>query len=183
MTDLLERAIRDNKEVFEEEPLNGHFDRFDAKLDKMHKKQKTMGWKTYLQIVASVLLVALIVNQVQSYLGNEQEPLSLSQISPEYSEVEFYFIASIENNILAWNKLVSEGFISGEEQEMMNTEMEEFDQMYKELQAELQANPDDKRVVNAMLRYYHTKLSVTTLIIEELEKVKQQKLIKHETEI
>ena len=102
MTDLLERAIRDNKEVFEEEPLNGHFDRFDAKLDKMHKKQKTMGWKTYLQIVASVLLVALIINQVQSYLGNEQEPLSLSQISPEYSEVEFYFIASIENNILAW---------------------------------------------------------------------------------
>ncbi len=183
MTDLLEKTIRENREAFEEEPLDGHFDRFENKLDKMHTKQKTFGWKTYLQIAASVVLVILAVNQARIYFGDEEEPLSLSQIAPEYSEVEFYFTSSIENNMLIWEKLIGDGHISMEKQEMMRTEMEEFDKIYKDLQNELQVNPGDERVVNAMLEFYQAKLSVITLIIEKLEEVKQQKLTKHEIEI
>ncbi len=184
MTDLLEKTILENKEAFEEESIDGHFDRFEAKLDKMHSPKTNWGWKTYLQIAASVLLIVLATNQAFIHFGTETaKPLSLSQIAPEYSEVEFYFTSSIENNMHEWDKLVGEGFINEEEQEMMNSEIQEFDKMYEELQTELQANPDDERVINSMLEYYQAKLSIITLIIDKLQEVKQQKISKNEIEI
>jgi hypothetical protein len=65
----------------------------------------------------------------------------------------------------------------------MAKEMEEFDKMEAQLQKELNANPDDQRVIDAMLEYYQAKLSVITLIIDKLKEVKQQKTTDNETEI
>ena len=183
MTDYLEKTIRENKSAFDEEPLDGHFDRFESRLDKMHGKKKP-GWKTYLQIAAGLLLAVLLVNQGRMYLSKgEPEPVNLAQIAPEYAEAEFYFTSSIDKGLAQWNRLFEEGHISKEEQKMMVAEMEEFDKMKVELEVDLKANPNDERVINAMLEYYQAKLSVITLIIEKLEDVKQQKLTKYETEV
>lgn len=183
MTDFLEKTIRERRDAFEEEPLSGHFERFEAKLDKAYGKKKT-SWKVYLQIAASVLLVVLATNQAIIYFKTDKsEPLSLSQAAPEYKEVEFYYTSTIESSMREWEKLNKEGYISVEDQAMMKQEMKEFDEMYAKLQAELQSTPDDERVVNAMLEYYQAKLSVISLIIDKLEQVKQQKLTNNEIEI
>ncbi len=184
MTDILEKTIRENRAAFEEEPMLGHFDRFESRLDQMHTKKRGIGWKSYLQIAASILLVVLAANQARIYFSPEEKvSISLSQIAPEYSEVEFYFTSSIQNNMKEWDKLFIDGYISENEQVMMTAEIEEFDKMYIELQTELEANPDDERVINAMLEYYQAKLSVITLIIEKLQDVKQQKTTKYENEV
>ena len=186
MEDLLEKAIRENKEALEKDAPFGHFERFEAKLDHEFKHRKKDNRKIYLQVAAAVVFVLLLGNQLRMYLvpqaATEPEP-TLASVSPEYGEIEFYFTSTIDQNLSEWEKLAKDGYITEANQQMMAKEMEEFDKMEAQLQKELEANPGDERVVNAMLEYYQAKLSVITLILEKLKEVKQQKTTYNETKI
>lgn len=191
--DNIEEMILKNLEgLNDNEPLEGHFDRFEAKLNLQHKKRKfnlNVVWK----VAAAIVFVLLASNQVAIYLsqGNEgslfsafnKKEVTLSSVSPEYQEVEYYYTSSINAGLDQWNELKKQGLISNDEQNMMNTELNEFQTRYENLQKDLAANPNDERVINAMLEYYQAKLSVITMIVNKLEEVKQQTKNNHESEI
>ncbi len=188
MKDLLEQIIRENKHELEEEAPLGHFERFEAKLNREHKKQIRFDRKFILQLAASLVFILLLGNQLRMYFAPDQgkqtqETATLSSVSDEYSEVEFYYTSAINQGMSEWDKLVEDGFISEADQQMMTNEIKEFDRMQEQLQQELQANPDDERVINAMLDYYQARLSITTLIVDKLKEVKHQKMTQNETEI
>lgn len=191
--DGLEEMILNNLEgLNDNEPKEGHFDRFEAKLNLQHKKKKitfSLVWK----VAAAVIFVLLASNQAAIYLskGNQgtlfsalnKKELTLSSVSPEYQEVEFYYTSSINSGLEQWNKMKRDGLISEEEENMMNTELGEFQTRYKNLQKDLTANPNDERVIDAMLEYYQAKLSVINMIVNKLEEVKQQTNKNHGFEI
>ncbi|HEX7584829.1 MAG TPA: hypothetical protein VF373_09095 [Prolixibacteraceae bacterium] len=185
MNDELERLIINNRHSFQdEEPLEGHFERFEARLQKASKPVRTINWQLTLKIAAAVVFALLAVNQARIYfLPEKQETLSLGSISPEYREVEFYYTNSIQLGMNQWEKLKSEGFVSESEQQMMQKEQEEFDQMYQKLLVDLKANPNDERVINAMLEYYQARMNVISLVINKLKEAKQQKYSNHEIKI
>ena len=191
--DKIEELILNNLEgLNDNEPLEGHFDRFEAKLNLQHKKKKitlNLVWK----VAAAIIFVLLATNQASIYLsqGNQgslfsafnKKEVTLSSVSPEYQEVEFYYTSSINSGLDQWHKMKQAGLISEEEQSMMNDELNEFQARYKNLQKDLAANPNDERVINAMLEYYQAKLSVISMIVNKLEEVKQQTNKNHESEI
>ncbi|WP_321285852.1 hypothetical protein [uncultured Sunxiuqinia sp.] len=184
MSDRLEEIFRENREAFEDDAPQGHFDRFEAKLDHEFRHQKKWNRKLFLQIAAAVIFALLLGNQLRLYFTPEQnQEATLASVSKEYGEVEFYYTSSIDQSLNKWDKLNQEGFISEADQQMMENEIQEFDQVQNQLQKELKANPDDERVINAMLEYYQAKFSVIKIIITKLEEVKQQKLTHNETEI
>lgn len=185
MTDPLKNSIQKNREVFEVEPHEGHFERFRSKLEASPVKRKGFGKKSYLQTAAAVLFVLLAGNQVRMYLaqGKDHQPPTLSSVSPEYREVEYYYTTAIGQGMSQWKNLAEQGLISPEDQETMESEMKEFDETYARLQRELEASPGDERVINAMLEVYRSRLSIITLIINKLETIKQQKKASHETNI
>lgn len=188
MKDVLEKIIRENRNKLEEDAPLGHFERFEAKLNKQHRKPFRTDRKFILQLAASLVFVLLLGNQLRMYFAPDHtsqptEIATLSSVSDEYSEVEFYFTSAINQGMSEWNKLIKDGYISEANQKMMTNEIKEFDRMEKQLQKELQANPDDERVIQAMLEYYQARLSVTTLIIDKLKEVKHQKITQNETEI
>lgn len=186
MNDELEKLILNNRHSLEdEEPMEGHFERFEARLQKASKPTKVINFRPILQIAAIVVFALLAVNQVRIYFfPNKQEELTLGSISPEYREVEFYYTSAIEMGMNQWDKLSNEGLISESEQQMMMEEQKEFDQMYQRLQKELEANPNDERVINGMIEYYQARMSLINLIINKLEEVKKQKNNKsHEIKI
>jgi hypothetical protein len=181
--DNIEELILKNLEgLNEREPLDGHFDRFEAKLNAKHKKKKftfNVVWK----VAAAIIFVLLATNQAYIYFtpnnqgtllnnGNTQEA-TLASVSAEYAEVEFYYNNAINVGLDQWKSLTLEGYISIEEQQMMDTELTEFEDRFKVLQEDLAANPNDERVINAMLEYYQTKLSIISMIVSKLEEVKQ----------
>ncbi len=190
--DNIEELILNNLEgLNENEPMNGHFERFEAKLKVQHKKRKitfNVVWK----VAAAVIFVLLATNQAFIYFSPNQQNLFLSSrsnneitlasVSSEYKEVEFYFTNAISVGLNQWNTLNDDGFISDEEQQMMDTELTEFEERFKTLQKDLAANPKDERVVNAMLEYYQTKLGVINMIVNKLQEVKQLNN-NHENEI
>ena len=177
MNDELERLIINNRNsIQDDEPLEGHFERFEARLQKASKPTLKVNFRPFLKIAAIVVFALLAVNQMRIWLTPEKnETLSLGSISEEYREVEFYYTNAIQVGMNQWEKLSAEGFISVTEQEMMQKEQQEFDQMYQKLQEELKANPDDERVINAMLEYYQARMNIINLIINKLQEVKQQK--------
>jgi hypothetical protein len=185
MNDELERLILYNRQsLLNEEPPQGHFERFEAKLRKTEKPVRKINFQALLKIAAMVVFALLAVNQARIYFfPQKQKTLSLGSISPEYREVEFYYTSSIQLGMDQWEKLKKEGLISESEQQMMHKEQAEFDQMYQKLQEDLKANPDDERVINAMLEYYQTRMNVMNLVINKLKEVKQQKYKNHETNI
>ncbi len=180
--DNIEELILNNlKELNDLEPRDGHFERFQAKLKAKHKTKKitfNVVWK----VAAAVVFVLLAVNQGRIYFAPEKQNLaennpefSLSSVSPEYSEVEFYFTNAISDGLNQWNTLKDDGFISETEQETMSTELAEFELRFKALQTDLAANPNDERVINAMLEYYQAKLEIINMIVGKLKEVKEMK--------
>ena len=186
--DYIEEMILKNMEALNNnEPLDGHFERFEKKLNTKNKT-RNITWKGVLKIAAVVIFVMLATNQISIYFSPETKGLaglvlnktentniSLASLSPEYTEVEFYYTTSINTGLDQWNKLSKAGLISEDEQAMMDDELKDFENMYKNLQQDLAANPNDERVINAMLEFYQVKLSVITMIVNKLEEVKQQK--------
>jgi len=181
INDILEKTIRENKAIFEEDAPEGHFERFEQRLNRQKIRPLYKQRKFYLQIAAAIIFVLLVGNQVRMYMQvPDEQPVTLSNISPEYGEAEFYYTSAIDQGMRHWEKLTADGVISSEEQEMMQQEIDEFDATYKRLQKELAANPEDERVINAMLELYQTRLSIINLIIDKLEDIKKQKANNHD---
>lgn len=184
--DNIEDLIRQNiDELNDNEPLDGHFARFEEKLNKQHKRKRKITFNVVWKVAAVIVFVLLAGNQALIYFSpnksglfmaenKKSDIISLSSLSPEYKEVEFYYTSSINSGIEQWNKLKTQGLISEEEQEMMNEELSDFETLYKNLQQDLQLNPNDDRVINAMLEYYQAKLSVINLIVDKLNEVQKQ---------
>ncbi len=190
--DYIEELILKNlKELNNDEPSAGHFERFEAKLEGLDKKKKIISLNFIWKVAAAAVFAFLIVNQAVIWFSPEKgntgieetaAGMTLASVSPEYEEVEFYYTNAIDGGMIQWEKLVAEGLISEEEQQMMNNELKEFEEVYKNLQTDLSANPNDERVINAMLEYYQTKLSLIHMIVEKLEEVKQKTRTDYETE-
>lgn len=188
-----EMVLKNLEQLNDNEPREGHFDRFEEKLKLQHKKKRfTLSF--IVKIAAVVIFVLLASNQIAIYLTpgthvsllsafSKDQQLTLGSVSPEYQEVEFYYTNSINVGLNQWEELKNEGLVSNEEQEMMTSELNEFETRYKNLQNDLAANPNDDRVINAMLEYYQAKLSVINIIVNKLEEVKQQTNKSHEIEI
>jgi hypothetical protein len=191
--DYIEDIINNNLErLNDDEPLPGHFKRFEAKLQKSNAGKERRTFRIIWRLAAAAVFAFLLVNQAIIWFSSSDknmnissgtEKITLASVSDEYKEVEFHYINSIDNGLEQWNKLVSEGFVSEEEQMMMKTELAEFETVYNKLQKDLRISLNDDRVINAMLEYYQTKLSLINMIVNKLKEVKQKNNIDHEKEI
>ncbi len=185
MNDELERLILNNRNsIQDEEPLEGHFERFEARLQKESKTVRRIDFRSVLKVAAAVVFALLAVNQARIYFFPEKEQtLSLGSISPEYREVEFYYTNSIQQGMNQWNTFRREGLVSKQEQQMMQEEQQEFDRVYQKLLQDLKANPHDERVINALIEYYQSRMNVISIITNKLQEIKQKKYPKNERKI
>ena len=190
--DYIEKLISENLEgLNDNDPNEGHFERFEEKLIKQSKK-RTISLRFVLKIAAAIIFVFLAVNQGLIYfsahnsnsgLKNDGKEFSLASVSPEYEEVEFYYSNAINIGLNQWENMIGKGLISKEEQNMMDEELSDFGNIYESVRKDLEANPTDERVINAMIEYYRTKLGVINMIVNKLEEVKQKNDTKDETEM
>jgi len=189
--DYIEELIEKNMDwLNDNEPSPGHFERFEAKLKKSNRKSPRITFNIAWKAAAAAVFAFLLVNQAIMWFSPDninsisgREGLTLSSVSTEYQEVEFYYTNAISGGIKQWENLVSEGLVSKEEQEMMDAELAEFESVYDKLQNDLETSRNDDRVINAMLEYYQTKLSLINMIVGKLKEVKQKENSNYETKI
>ncbi|MFP4488923.1 MAG: hypothetical protein ACLFN1_06430 [Bacteroidales bacterium] len=171
----IEKIIRENSGFFnEEEPFEGHFERFSAKLEA--RQAVSPGRVSILPHLLKAAAVAILVTLSSLWtwehvLSPDANRMALGDVSPEYSEVEQYYVQQVnmmEDEIE--NVWIND---DPEEKEMLLQELDDMDKMYEELQKDLKANPNDDRVINAMIEHYQRKVDIMNYVLSQLREIQK----------
>jgi hypothetical protein len=106
------------------------------------------------------------------FLRTDRNRMALGDVSPEYREVENYYVHQVN---LMENEIVNID-VNGkpEQKELLKKEMRSMDSVYVQLQKELKANPNDERIINAMIEHYQTKVDVMNYILDQLRAIRNE---------
>jgi len=178
----LKQKIMNNRQEFDHaEPGNGHFERF---AEKLHRAtiSKRFSIPYYLKIAVLLILVSISSILIYEYIRLENQSTyeyTFGKISPEYREVEDFFIHNINAK---YEKLENLNTGDADQKEMIKKELKEMDQILKSLSRELNNEPNNEKLINAMIQHYQMKLEIMNSIIGQLEEIKQIKLKNNENE-
>jgi hypothetical protein len=171
----IEDIIRNNKDFFEDgEPSEGHFERFNRKLEiRFQTEAPKRSIVPYLLRAAVVTLLVTLSSlwTWDHFIRTGSSRMTLGQVSPQYKEVENYYIHQVN---MMEGEIVNVDLKNNPGQKvMLMKEMKSMDSVYVSLQKELKANPDDERIINAMIEHYQTKLQVMTYIVNQLKTIRK----------
>ncbi|MDX9811979.1 MAG: hypothetical protein RBU28_06310 [Bacteroidales bacterium] len=171
----IEDIIRNNADFFDADPPAGHFDRFNKKLE------SRFGTVTVKKSIVPYLLRAAVVTLLvtlsslwtwDNFIRPESKRMSLSEVSPQYREVENYYIHQV--SLMEGELSEIEMNNNPEQKEMLLDELKTMDSVYVALQKDLKANPNDERIINAMIEHYQTKIEVMGFIVDQLQDIRNE---------
>lgn len=172
MEDKLNTFFSDNNFDLQE-PQAGHLERFERKLNRSSNEKK-YSWK-WLSVAASIVLL------IGFYLGSLQQPktFDLADVSPKMEEVQNYFIRTINQELKTIEKnrsLNTETVI-----ESALNELEELEESYALFVKELNKNRNQAKIINAMIKNYQQRLQILENVLQQIEQIKNPKIINNET--
>jgi hypothetical protein len=173
----LEKYIREHRIRFDsEQPPDGHFDRFRERLKE--KPVRRIRIRHVIQVAASIAVILasafVIINQSRN--GNRTAE---TKIPEALMEADLYYASQMDDRYEQIRNFV---FENEEEKTLLLNELEDLDAHHQQLMSDLQANPDDERVINALIRHYQLKLEVMDQIIRQLKQFKSEKSENNEKE-
>ncbi|OFX23792.1 MAG: hypothetical protein A2041_12515 [Bacteroidetes bacterium GWA2_31_9b] len=181
----IDHIIQENRSVFDsQEPREGHFERFEQKLNMLQKRKARFTLSFILKAAAVTLLVTLSGLYVYEQIIPQKEisnGIALHQISPEYNEVEIYYSTLVSQK---YHEINSLEFSDSTQKAILITELNQMDSIYENLKNDLKINPTDERVINAMIQHYQLKVEVMNQILNQLHQAKtinQQKSDNYES--
>jgi hypothetical protein len=178
--DIWDEIVCEHRDELEEEPQNGHFERFEEKLRLSGSKGKQVRFSGFLKAAVVLIIMLLSANLVLHFRNSKSELKATAMGKSDLGEASFYYTRKINNGIRELEKMAGEGIGSKQEIVQIKHELSEMDSLFVNLQQEFQANPNDDRIINAMIEYYQTKLDIVNTIKTDLENVKHLKNKNHE---
>ncbi len=172
----IEDIIRSNKDLFDgAEPSEGHLGRFNRKLEqRFHSVVTSRSIVPYL-LRAAVITLLITLSSLwiwDHFLRPGSVRMALGDVSPEYKEVENYYMYQVN---LMEDELFTIGLENNPDQnEMLRKEMRSMDSVYVQLQKELKVNPNDEKIINAMIEHYQTKIEVMSYIVNQLRTIRNE---------
>ena len=171
MEDKLNRFFSENNFDFEE-PNFEHIKRFENRLDDQNKNKK-ISYK-WLTAAASIILI------FGFWLGtnHQKKQFNLADVSPKMEEVQTYFVNTINlelKNIEQNRNLDTETII-----EEALDHLEELEEEYNVFLTEINTNGKQTKVISAMIKNYQKRLEVLENVLEQIEQIKNPKIINNE---
>lgn len=158
-------------------PNNGHEQRFLNKLNTNKnlasstdtKISSRFNWKPFLAIAASVIMCLSVFTVVNS----QNEVMDLASVSPELSETQDFFTATIETELKKLNQERSP--LTQKIVDNALTQIEALEKDYETLKIDLTENGDDQRVIYAMISNFQSRIDILNFVLTEIENLKQLK--------
>jgi len=170
----IEEIIRSNRALFEDkEPSEGHLERFSVKLEIRCKPLAVKRSIVPYLLRAAVVTLLVTLSSLWTwdhFIRPGSSRMTLGQVSPQFKEVENYYLHQV--NMMEGEIINVDLENNPEQKEMLLSEMKSMDSTYVSLQKELKANPNDERIINAMIEHYQTKLEVMTYIVNQLKTIR-----------
>jgi hypothetical protein len=177
----IEKQIREQRLLFDSDrPREGHEERFKQKLERMPGKApvRRIPFRHAIQVAAS-LAILLTSAIVLVRLDKSGDKVARQEIPEAVVEADLYFTSQVDER---YNEISGFDFDSPEDKAVLLNELKDLESYHQQLMKELEANPDDERVVSAMIRHYQLKLEVMDQIITQLNQVKSEISENHEKE-
>jgi hypothetical protein len=172
----IDDLIRENKDFFEDaEPSKGHMERFTVKLELRFQKQAPKRSIVPYLLRAAVVTLLVTLSSLWTwdhFIRPSSSRMTLGQVSPQYKEVENYYIHQV--NMMEGEIVNIDLQNNPEQKKELMQEMKSMDSVYVSLQKELKANPNDERIINAMIEHYQTKLEIMNYIVGQLQTIKNE---------
>ncbi len=169
--DELNKIIAESRHLFDsEEPGDGHFDKFAALLAAEPKKLKARSWIRVVKVASICLMVMLSSLYVAEHLFELGQSMPVYENS-EYGEAKRFYMHQVNYQLNQIEQM--DAFLNDEQRALLVEEMTEMDAMYKKLQQDLKARPDDQRVIDALINHYQMKTDILNRIVNDLQNVKQ----------
>ena len=165
----LEQHIREQRSRLDSDsPREGHEERFLRKLDR--RPGRRVNFRHALQIAASVaiILASAIVIVQQNRSGNRTAE---NEILESILEADQYYATQVSQR---YHQIQEFNFDNPEEKAVLLDEMKDLDTYHYQLMSDLEANPADERVINALIRHYQMKLDIMDQIIVQLNQLKTE---------
>ena len=179
--DNLEQFIRDNREEFDTAvPSLKIWAELDKQLPKAPEKPiaKRISIQRFLSIAAAVTLLIGFGIGIGFHLSPNPDSatITLSDLSPEYAEVEQYYAAQVNNKLA---RLANYQATNPD----LQADLVELDQWMQNLQQELSIVPKSKEeaVVNDIINLYKTKVAILEKLLDSIQSSNQKNSIQHET--
>lgn len=180
----IEEIIRSNRHIWDNrEPEAGHFERFSVRLE-LRKQARTIRRSIVPYLLRAAVVTLLVTFSSlwtwDHFIRTESSSMRLGQVSTQYREVENYYLHQVsimEDEIVNTNIQNNPG-----QKDMLISELKSMDSVYVSLQKELKANPDDERIISAMIEHYQTKLEVMTYIVDQLKTIRNNNTNDEENE-
>jgi hypothetical protein len=171
----IEEQIRKHRELFDDEhPREGHEERFLQKL--YSRGERKIPLRHILQIAASIaILVTSGIILVR--VSKSGDKVARQEIPASMMEADIYYTSQMDAR---YDQIRDFDFNSDEEKTVLLDELKDLDDYQQKLMSDLQANPDDDRVINALIRHYQLKLEVLDQIILQLNQIKSETSPAHE---
>jgi hypothetical protein len=180
----IEDIIRSNKDFFEDaEPSDGHLERFNRKLEKRFQVATVKRSIVPYLLRAAVVTLLVTLSSLWTwdhFIRTGSSRMTLGQVSPQYKEVENYYVHQV--NMMEGEIVNVDLKNNPDQKKLLLKEMKSMDSTYVSLQKELKANPNDERIINAMIEHYQTKLEVMTYIVNQLKTIRNDNQNKKENE-
>jgi len=191
--DLRELFKEDKKKMQKPVMPNGHQKRFEDLLEKRLPKEDEAetGKHFYWLKIAAVFVVAIgaLSLFMMNDLGNNdnqkvvnttkeekksttEKDIYLSDISPEYKQIEDYYLANINTELSQLN-------ITTENKELIDSfmlQLEQLDEEYKRLNSEIKETGIDEQTVSSLINNLELRLDMLFKLKNKLKEIKQESL-------
>lgn len=160
----IRKIINENIHLFNsDEPTEGHFERFEAKLDRIDKERKrNLLYKLSITVTsaAAALVLAFFIT-IKMNSGS----FMADKLPTEVKEMKYFYENRIEQNYKTLNSVAN---CAGQKREVEKC-IDEFERSMKEIQKDIEENPGDEHLLNALANHYKVRLEVTDRMISRFK--------------
>ncbi len=159
--------IKENLEHFNNDgPPEGHFERFETRLEKQEKHGNRQMRLVVLRVAASVLL-GLVLSYTAllefRYLDGRADNIYMSAFYPELKEAENFYNAQLVKKYSEIQELQFGG--ADDEKKLVARELSDMNTRVRDMKKDLRNNPEDERIMNAIINIYQVKMELMDMII------------------
>lgn len=165
----LEKHIKEQRLLMDsEQPRAGHEGRFREKM--AFKPARKVNFRHALQIAASIaVILASAIVLIRSNKSGDK--IAGMELPASVIEADRYYTTQVDQKV---DQIRQFDFENAEEKTVLLDELEELNGYQQQLLEDLEANPNDERVINALIKHYQLKLAVMDQIIYQLNQLKTE---------
>lgn len=171
MTDF-EKYIKEQRlQLDSDRPRPGHEERFLQKLDRLPAQSpvRKIRFRHAIQVAASLAII--LTSAVLLIRQSGDGEMAGREIPAAMIEADFYFASQVDER---YEEISGFNFDNEEEKTVLLNELKDLEAFHQQLMDDLEANPNDDRVINALVRHYQLKLEVMDQIIIQLNQIKSE---------